>query len=319
MIDTLNLLGKQKKPFIFIIDFEAKRPIVIPLEEARSEEIFFDINGYSNFKSSAPSFDKNIILEKKLIDFYLYKEAFDKVRKEFINGNSFLLNLTFPTEIKINLTLEEIFKYGKAKYKLFFKDQFTVFSPETFVIIKNDIISSYPMKGTINAEIPNAREKILSDEKEFAEHITIVDLLRNDLGIISQNVKVEKFRYLDLVKTNEKNLYQTSSKICGELSKDWESHIGDILYSLLPAGSVTGAPKKKTVEIIKNVENYERGYYTGVFGYYLNGYLESGVMIRFVEKKGEKLFFKSGGGLTIYSEVEKEYNELSEKIYVPIA
>ena len=174
------------------------------------------------------------------------------------------------------------------------------------------------MKGTINAETPDAYNKILADEKEFAEHITIVDLIRNDLGIISRNVNVEKFRYIDLIKTHDKDLYQVSSKICGELTPDWHCNIGEILYSLLPAGSITGAPKKKTIEIIKSVENYERGYYTGIFGYYKEGYLESGVMIRFIERTDNKTFFKSGGGLTIYSDVEKEYNELLEKVYVPI-
>ncbi|HOV15565.1 MAG TPA: aminodeoxychorismate synthase component I, partial [Spirochaetota bacterium] len=258
------------------------------------------------------------LLEKIPVSYDYYKKAFNNVHKEFCNGNSFLLNLTFPTEIEINLTLKEIFEYSIAKYKLLYEDKFVVFSPETFVIIKDNIISSYPMKGTIDAGIPDAYNIILQDEKEFAEHITIVDLIRNDIGIISKNVYVEKFRYIDLIKTHEKSLYQVSSKICGELATGWNNNIGDILYSLLPAGSITGAPKKKTVEIIKSIENYERGYYTGIMGYYDNGYLESGVMIRFIENIDNKLFFKSGGGLTIYSDVEKEYNELLEKVYVPI-
>ena len=152
--------------------------------------------------------------------------------------------------------------YSLAKYKLFLKDRFVCFSPETFIKIQNNTIESYPMKGTIDATIPNAYEKILSDEKEYAEHITIVDLIRNDLGQISKNVRVERFRYVDFIKTHNKYLLQVSSKICGDLKAGWRDRLGEILYSLLPAGSVTGAPKKKTVQIIKSIENYNRDYYT---------------------------------------------------------
>lgn len=317
MIDVMNDLGKSNIPFVFIADFDFKFPIVIPLQSVNSDIIMYNINGFTNFNGYEQC-KKDINLEKNPVSFEFYKKAFEKVYNEFHCGNSFLLNLTFPTEIKINLTLKEIFKYSIAKYKLWFRDNFVCFSPETFVIIKDNVISSYPMKGTIDAEISDAYNIILADEKEFAEHITIVDLIRNDLGIISKNVRVERFRYIDLIKTHKKSLFQVSSKICGDLSSDWQNHIGEIIYSLLPPGSVTGAPKKKTVEIIKSVENYERGYYTGIMGYYKDGYFESGVMIRFIEKIDNKLFFKSGGGLTIYSDVEKEYNELLEKVYVPI-
>ena len=111
---------------------------------------------------------------------------------------------------------------------------------------------------------------------------------------------------------------QVSSEIIGDLENDYHKRLGDILAALLPAGSVTGAPKKSTVEIIKKVENYERGYYTGIFGYFDGVNLDSAVMIRFIEKNNDKLFFKSGGGITIYSNVEQEYNELLEKVYAPI-
>ena len=124
-------------------------------------------------------------------------------------------------------------------------------------------------------------------------------------------------RYIDEIITLEQNLLQVSSKITGILDNDWNNKLGDIIYSLLPAGSVTGAPKKKTVEIIKNVENYERGYYTGIFGYYDGEMLDSAVMIRFMEKKDDKIIFKSGGGITIYSKLKYEYNELKDKVYVP--
>ena len=94
--------------------------------------------------------------------------------------------------------------------------------------------------------------------------------------------------------------------------------MGYIFEELLPAGSICGAPKKKTVEVIKTAEGYERGYYTGVFGYYENGRVESGVMIRFIENIDGQLYYKSGGGITVYSEAKKEYQELIDKVYAPI-
>lgn len=309
----MNEYGKDGKPFFFIFDFELENPCVFLLDELIKENIFLKIK-----KKNPDKYQKKILLTKKPIEFSLYKNSFDFVVNEISKGNSYLLNLTFPTEIETNLTLEEIFVHSTAKYKLLYKDQFVVFSPETFVKIEDGIISSYPMKGTIDASLPNAEEAILNDEKEFAEHVTIVDLIRNDLSIISKNVRVEKFRYVEKIITNQKELLQVSSKIVGELEKDYNERIGDIIYAMLPAGSISGAPKKKTIEIIQRAEKGKRGFYTGVFGIFDGKNLDSAVMIRFIEKTKDKLFFRSGGGITFMSNLENEYQELIDKIYVPI-
>ena len=233
-------------------------------------------------------------------------------------GNSFLTNLTFPTPITTTLTLKEIFHLSEAPYKLLFKNLFVVFSPELFIEIKDHKISSYPMKGTIDAAQINAESIILNDPKEIAEHHTIVDMIRSDLSSVSTNVKVERFRFLNKVKTHNKTLLQVSSEITGELPENFQSHLGDIFSKLLPAGSICGAPKKKTLEIIHQAEIYERGYYTGVFGIFDGMDLRSAVMIRFIEKSGAGYIFKSGGGITFSSDPEKEYLELIDKVYVPI-
>jgi para-aminobenzoate synthetase component 1 len=174
------------------------------------------------------------------------------------------------------------------------------------------------MKGTIDASIPNAREKILNDEKELAEHTTIVDLIRNDLSIVSEYVDVEEFRFVEEISTNQKNLLQVSSRISGELPSIYHSRIGEIIFNLLPAGSISGAPKKRTVEIIKEAESYNRGYYTGVFGIFDGKNLDSAVMIRFIEKDNDRLIYKSGGGITFQSNPLLEYQELIDKVYLPI-
>ena len=174
------------------------------------------------------------------------------------------------------------------------------------------------MKGTIDADLPDAEETILNDAKEKAEHYTIVDLLRNDLSMVAKNVRVQKFRYIDHLKTSRKNLLQVSSEITGQLPKNYHEHLGEILFRILPAGSVSGAPKKKTLEIIKSAEKEDRGYYTGVAGFYDGKSLKSFVMIRFISKQNEQLFYHSGGGVTVNSKAEKEFEELNDKIYVPV-
>jgi len=169
----------------------------------------------------------------------------------------------------------------------------------------------------MDAGIENAETKLINDIKEVSEHNTIVDLIRNDLSRVAKNVRVEKFRYIDKIKTHEKELLQTSSKISGDLSADWKEKIGDILYNVLPAGSITGAPKQKTLEIIKEAEEYDRGYFTGIFGYFDGEKLDSAVMIRFIENTGDELIYKSGGGITGFSNCKSEYRELTDKVYVP--
>ncbi len=320
MQDKINQLSKQKIPFIFIIDFEIKKPVVIPLNKTKENNIFYRIGKHSNVNETievSSLNNKKIIFDKYPVSFKLYNKAYNHVIKNLRYGNSYLLNLTFPTKIGTTLSLKEIFYMSHAPYKLLYKDQFTVFSPESFVKIESDQISSYPMKGTIDASIVNAREKILSDKKEAAEHATIVDLIRNDLSKIAKNVTVEKYRYIDHITTNRKNLLQVSSKITGQLPKGYHENLGNIIYEMLPAGSISGAPKKKTVEIIKEAETYNRGYYTGITGIFDGYNLDSFVMIRFIEKDNNQKIFKSGGGITAFSNPYNEYHEMIDKVYLP--
>ncbi|MGB3962072.1 MAG: chorismate-binding protein, partial [Sulfurimonas sp.] len=107
------------------------------------------------------------------------------------------------------------------------------------------------------------------------------------------------------------------SHISGFVGEDRHERIGDILFSLLPAGSISGTPKKSTLQIIEEVEGYERGFYCGVFGIYDGKTLDSGVMIRFIEKTQDGYLYKSGGGITLDSDILVEYNELIDKVYLP--
>lgn len=174
------------------------------------------------------------------------------------------------------------------------------------------------MKGTIDAGLPDAGKSILENEKESREHNTIVDLIRNDLSMITEKVRVTNFRYITKIKTHKNELLQVSSEITGKLPPDWKNNFGNLLLKLLPAGSVSGAPKQKTLEIIRETEGQKRGYYTGVFGIFDGESLDSAVMIRYIEKTVDGYRYRSGGGITALSVEEEEYTELIDKIYVPV-
>jgi para-aminobenzoate synthetase component 1 len=315
-IDTMNTWGQNKVPFLFMVDFEMEQPIIKKLDEIDSSTLLYDINGFSN--TSAASRNVSGRIDISPISFEIYKKKFDLVYDRLAYGDSFLTNLTLKTPITLYSSLEDLFYQSRARYKIWMKDEFLVFSPETFIQVKGKKIFSYPMKGTIDASYPNAREVILSNRKEEAEHTTIVDLIRNDLSQVAMHVNVNRFRYIEEIKTSNKNLLQVSSEIVGDLPDDYRSTLGDILVKLLPAGSISGAPKTKTVEIIQQAEQEKRGYYTGVVGYFDGEDLDCGVMIRFIEKKNGTFFYRSGGGITTQSIAEAEYQETIDKVYVPV-
>ncbi len=311
----MNALGKEGKAFVFLIDFDGNNAELFSAKE--NDKLLWQTPEHSNF---SPVEEKVQLTKWEMnpISFENYKKGFRLVQNHIHNGDTYLLNFTQPTNISTNLNLNQIFNSCSARYKILLKDKFVCFSPEKFVRINDGQIASFPMKGTMDASIENSEELILTDSKELAEHNTIVDLIRNDLSLVATNVEVEKFRYLERIKTNNRDLWQVSSKITGTLPNNYCENIGDIIFTMLPAGSICGAPKKKTVEIIKAAENYDRGYYTGVFGYFDGRNLDSCVLIRYIENQNGQLVYKSGGGITFMSDAKKEYEELLKKVYLPI-
>ncbi len=312
----LNQWGKEKTPFVFLIDFECLKPKCWKLTGSIND-FAFNFQGFSNIMpdiNKAFLFQENAVKSKTPISFEEYQKKFELVKKEIEYGNSFLVNLTTATKIETNLSLQDIAQQASSKYICYLKDEFVSFSPETFIRIYNGTITSFPMKGTIDASIPNAKDLILNDAKEIAEHATIVDLIRNDLSRVANNVRVTKYRYYEEIKTQEGILGQVSSEIEGALPINYNEIIGDIIFDLLPAGSVSGAPKQKTKEIIFKAEQSKRGYYTGIAGYFDGANLDSCVLIRFLQADN---IYRSGGGITAQSDVIKEYKEMIDKVYVP--
>ena len=320
----MNRWGAERRPFVFVIDYKQDAVFVEELGQVDPAVLLYDLDGLANVSAAAVTgegeyLNRSIRWEAFPVSQEVYADSFHKVIEHIRAGNSYLANLTCATPVRTNLDLKEVFIRSKARYKLWMKDRFVVFSPEIFVKIQDGCIYSYPMKGTIDAALPDARQRILDDPKETAEHATIVDLIRNDLSQVATEVEVVRYRYIDELPTHKGALLQVSSEIRGRLAVNWQAEAGELLFRLLPAGSITGAPKKKTMEIIAEAETCERGFYTGVMGYFDGNSLNSAVMIRFLEQQVDgALVFKSGGGITSKSDLSGEYNEMKQKVYVPI-
>jgi para-aminobenzoate synthetase component 1 len=280
----MNDAGGKKKPFLFGVDFEMKEGFFIadPLSQ---RDILFYVNGIGNFDGIdfLQSINYNDyqfeIFPEELTE---YKKRFNRVMSGLKRGESYLVNLTIETPLKTSLNLKEIFFHSNSDYRLLIPDKFVCFSPECFVKITDGKIYTFPMKGTIDASVPDAETVIINDEKETTEHNTIVDLLRNDISRVAHRVQVNRFRYIDEIQTNRSKILQVSSEIEGTLSTKYISEIGDIIFNLLPAGSVSGAPKESTLRLIRESESSCRGFYTGVAGYFDGANLDSFVLIRFL-------------------------------------
>jgi para-aminobenzoate synthetase component 1 len=315
----MNQLGTSNTAFFFILSFDLEHNWVIPQSEWAAFPFGFDFPTLKHTvldpRQSLQSFD----LRPQLPEFSIFQKQFQQVQYHLRRGDSYLINLTFEVPILLQDPLEQVFLNAEAPYKLFLKDHFTSFSPECFVKIQQDQIFTYPMKGTISTSVPDAADRILGDEKETAEHYTIVDLLRNDLSQIGYQTQVQKFRFLSNIKKRDQELLQVSSEISARLPSQWQQEIGSLLFRLLPAGSISGAPKQKTVEIIAQTESHSRDWYTGVAGWYKDGELDSAVLIRYIGHRDGHYHYKTGGGITLLSDPQKEYQELAEKIYIPTA
>ena len=216
--DKLNKLGSLKEPFLFVLSYDLEDFYIEKLSKL-PQDIKYKLNSKHTSKTKHQT-----TLIKKPISFVEYKKKFDFLQEQIKMGNSYLLNLTAKTKIKTQYSLDEVYDKVHSKFKLRFKKDdfnFVCFSPERFIEIKKNKIYTHPMKGTIDASIPNAQAKILGDIKEMAEHTMVVDLLRNDLSIVASKVRVDKFRYIDKINAGDKKLLQISSKISGNLEDSW--------------------------------------------------------------------------------------------------
>ena len=188
-------------------------------------------------------------------------------------------------------------------------------SPETLVKLENGILHTFPLAGTRPRGKPPEEDRALSqellaDEKELAEHNMLVDLGRNDLGKISRfgTVKVEKFHTIEYFS----HVMHIGSTVRGEICKGKDAL--DAIEAVLPAGTLSGAPKIRACQLIGELENNKRGIYGGAIGYIdFTGNMDTCIAIRIAYKKNGKVFVRSGAGIVADSVPEKEYTECINK------
>lgn len=188
-------------------------------------------------------------------------------------------------------------------------------SPETLVTLRDGVLKTFPLAGTRPrgkdaAEDERLTEELLSDKKELSEHNMLVDLGRNDLGRISEFGTVEVLDYLEVLKFS--HVMHIGSTVKGKIRKELGAM--DAIEAVLPAGTLSGAPKIRACEIINELEDCKRGLYGGAIGYLdFSGNMDTCIAIRTAFKKNGKVFVRSGAGIVADSVPESEYMECANK------
>jgi anthranilate/para-aminobenzoate synthase component I len=271
-----------------------------------------------HYPSSISTWDefKPIILRAE------YDKHFQKIQNHIQAGDFYQINYTHPLKSKTDATPEDLFQtlrqQNQVRYSVFMEAKdwaIHSLSPEQFIKIENGIVRTKPIKGTLpRGESINEDEHnlntLLNSEKEQAELYMIIDLLRNDLGKICESGSVKVLEAKSIQKLEK--IFHTYGVVQGELKKGLLPI--EALLSMSPGGSISGCPKKRACEIIHDIEPYPRGIYTGTIGYILpNGTLNFNIAIRTIIQQGNDLTLGVGGGITIDSKIEDEYNETLAK------
>ncbi|EDP73551.1 chorismate-binding protein, partial [Hydrogenivirga sp. 128-5-R1-1] len=188
-------------------------------------------------------------------------------------------------------------------------------SPEILVSVKNGKIQTKPIAGTrprgkTSEEDKKLAEELISDEKERAEHLMLVDLARNDVGKVAKagSVKVDRFMYIE----NYSHVMHIVSDVSGELKEGL--YPLDVLKSVFPVGTVSGAPKVRAMQIIEELEPEKRGPYAGAVGYIsFDGNLDTAIAIRTAIVRKDDIYVQAGAGIVADSIPENEYQETVNK------
>lgn len=256
-----------------------------------------------------------------------YLEKFTAVRQQLIRGNTYQLNLTLPLAIHSTIadldllyyTLSRSHPVAYASYLPFMPQSIISISPELFFKKSADLIEVRPMKGTMPRGTTPEQDQQLSrrlaqDPKNRAENLIIVDLLRNDLAKFGKTGSVEVAALFEI--EQYASLFQMTSTINAKL--DAQTNLATIIRGLFPCGSITGAPKLSTLQLIEQIEGYSRGVYCGAIGYILpNNDMRFSVAIRTLNAKysyPQELMLGVGGGITIQATPQEEWQEIMTKL-----
>lgn len=258
---------------------------------------------------------------------YLFsKEEFcdmvDKAKKHIYEGDIFQVVLSNRAEADVEGSLFDTYRVlrmtNPSPYMFYFSSddiEIAGASPETLVKLNNDTLYTFPLAGTrprgkTEEEDTKLKHELLTDPKELAEHNMLVDLGRNDLGKISQfgTVLVEKYKTIEAFS----HVMHIGSTISSKIRKDKSAL--DAIEAVLPAGTLSGAPKIRACQIINDLENNKRGIYGGAIGYIdFTGNMDTCIAIRIAFKKNGKVFIRSGAGIVADSVPENEYQECINK------
>lgn len=258
---------------------------------------------------------------------YLFsKEEFcnmvDKAKKYIFEGDIFQVVLSNRAEADVEGTLFDTYRVlrmtNPSPYMFYFSSddiEIAGASPETLVKLNNDTLYTFPLAGTrprgkTEEEDAKLKRELLADPKELAEHNMLVDLGRNDLGKISKfgTVLVEKYKTIE----SFSHVMHIGSTVSSKIRKDKSAL--DAIEAILPAGTLSGAPKIRACEIINELENNKRGIYGGAIGYIdFTGNMDTCIAIRIAFKKNGKVFIRSGAGIVADSVPESEYQECINK------
>lgn len=251
-----------------------------------------------------------------------YCSMVEKAKKYIYDGDIFQVVLSNRLEAEAEGSLFDTYRILRTEnpspYMFYFSSddvEIAGASPETLVRLDNGVLHTYPLAGTrprgkCEDEDLAFKYDLLSDEKELAEHNMLVDLGRNDIGRISKIGTVEVDKYMEVQYFSK--VMHIGSSVKGELADDKDAL--DAVDSILPAGTLSGAPKLRACEIINELENNKRGIYGGAIGYLdFSGNLDVCIAIRLAVKKNGKLFIRSGAGIVADSVPEKEYQECINK------
>jgi len=252
-----------------------------------------------------------------------FESAVLKVKEAIEQGEAYQIVLS--RQLEGQFTGDPLRAYGKLRtlnpspymYYLDFKDRAIAgSSPEMLVSVQGKTVSTYPIAGTrplgkSPEEQQRLAEDLMNDEKEIAEHIMLVDLARNDVGRVAEigSVKVTQFMEVE----GFSHVQHIVSCVQGTLRDDCDGI--DALTSIYPAGTVSGAPKIRAMEMINELEKPPRGPYAGVVGYFsLNGNIDTAIAIRTAFFSGDKIYLQAGAGIVADSVPANEYHETEHKL-----
>ena len=279
------------------------------------------IRKYQSSKSNKQS--KHLLkLEKDILNTSNYNTQINKIKKYLMNGETYQINFTQPKYYKLfnepfntYRIMRESIKPHYGAYMNINNFSILSFSPERFFKTKQNKIKTYPMKGTrprsnndlIDKQLAN---ELLNSQKDKAEHLMIVDLLRNDIGKICEynSININNLYSVHSFET----VHQMITQINGKLKHNIKEI--EIIKALFPGGSITGAPKEESMRIIDNLEKYQRSIYTGSLGYILkNGDMDFNIAIRTMTTTNNKAVYPVGGGIIWDSNPLNEWKEAQQK------